>query len=129
MRDRYLRNELAVNRLGAEYKFHKTLYVAFDFDNTVFDYHDRGDEFPVIIDILKRAKNAGHKLILFTSNTGYALTCAVNHCVELGIRPDYVNESPVMDTVKPYYSILLDDRAGLNSAYKILKLFLDRTEI
>ena len=49
---------------------------------------------------------------------------------KLGIWVDYFNISPVLtDTYptehqKPFYSILLDDRSGLQSAYFILKTTL-----
>ena len=36
--------------------------------------------------------------------------------------PDYINESPLLPgTKKPFFNILLDDRAGLESAYLVLK--------
>lgn len=38
----------------------------------------------------------------------------------------YVNRSPIFrDSSKPYYNILLDDRAGLESSYRILKKLVD----
>jgi hypothetical protein len=37
----------------------------------------------------------------------------------MGLTPDYINESPIKydDTVKPYFNLLLDDKAGLNEAF------------
>lgn len=125
MKDRYLIHNEVVSRLFNDYRKHGKLIIAFDFDNTVFDYHDRGDTFPRVIDILKDARKAGHTLILFTINEGYRLQKIREHLATLGINPDYVNESPVFkDTRKPYYNILLDDRAGLESAYEHLNEFL-----
>ena len=49
----------------------------------------------------------------------------INYCKHFGIEPDYVNESPLLKgTKKPFFSLLLDDRAGLESAYYILKNIL-----
>ena len=45
----------------------------------------------------------------------------IQYCKHFGIEPDYVNESPLLPkTKKPFFSLLLDDRAGLESAYNIL---------
>lgn len=50
----------------------------------------------------------------------------VGFCKHFGIEPDYVNESPLLKgTKKPFFNLLLDDRAGLQSAYVILKNVLD----
>ena len=46
-----------------------------------------------------------------------------NECEKVGISIDYINESPPYIPFtgnKVYYNILLDDRAGLRSAYEIL---------
>ena len=47
------------------------------------------------------------------------------YCNDNKIRIDYINESPVLNTRKPYYNILLDDRAGLEEAYFTLKEVVD----
>jgi hypothetical protein len=55
--------------------------------------------------------------------------------MNLGIRVDFINESPVMRKQnilynnKPFYSILLDDRAGLSSAYNILSTTLNELNL
>ena len=49
-------------------------------------------------------------------------------CCRLGIKPDYINESPIRfdcGGFKPYFNILLDDRAGLESAYNSLKTVIN----
>jgi N-acetyl-gamma-glutamyl-phosphate reductase len=46
---------------------------------------------------------------------------------QLALKIDYYNESPLklFNTAKPYFNILLDDRAGLDSAFKTLtELFI-----
>ena len=49
----------------------------------------------------------------------------------LGINVNYINKSPLLNEQdsqwpkKPFFSILLDDRAGLSSAYNILKTALE----
>jgi MoaA/NifB/PqqE/SkfB family radical SAM enzyme len=125
MQDRYLDLNECVKRLVSDYKKHGNLYVAFDFDNTVFDYFGTSDTYPKLEKLLRFLKSRGFNLILFTANEGNKLEDIVKYCKERGFAPDYINESPVMKTSKPYYNILLDDRAGLNDAYQTLILTLN----
>lgn len=129
MTDPYLDNQLCIDRMVENWKSHKSLLVAFDFDNTVFDYHQKGYQFPKVEKVLKRARKLGCQLILFTANEGEKLERAVSYCTTNGYPPDYINESPVSSTRKPYVSILLDDRAGLSAAYEILNGALDVIEL
>ena len=123
--DRYLSTSESVKRLVNDYKTHGNLFVAFDFDNTVFDYHQVGDIFPKIEELLVRLHKLGINLILFTGNEGEKLDTIVKYCADRGYAPDFINENPIMKTRKPYYNILLDDRAGLGEAYQILLLTLN----
>lgn len=110
-----------------EWDEHGSLFVAFDFDNTVFDYHHKGFSFPAVEFLLRECKAAGLKLILFTAKeTKEELDRCVDYCKERGYEPDFINESPIMNTKKPYYNILLDDRAGLDSVATVLSLVLTR---
>ena len=52
MEDRYLNYQETLNRLVSEYKKYDSLFVAFDFDNTVFDFHNVSDTFPKIEQLL-----------------------------------------------------------------------------
>jgi len=126
MEDRYLRQKECIDRLWGELKKYDHIYVAFDFDNTVFDFHNIGDTFPRMETLLRFLKrNEEFKLILFTCNGGDKLLECIEYCKNNGYEPDYVNENPVVNNAhyvvqKPYYSILLDDRAGLGEAYLTL---------
>ena len=128
MEDRYLNDEETYNRLMIEYKKYGSLFVAFDFDNTVFDYHKTGDIFPKLEELLIKCRRFNMKLILFTANEGEKLPEIIKYCKERGYEPDYVNESPISPTRKPYYNILLDDRAGLKSSYDVLSKLLFQIE-
>jgi hypothetical protein len=125
MNDRYIRDNQVLNRLIDDYREHGKLIIAFDFDNTVSDYWGKGDEYPFVEFLLRKSKEQGHTLILFTCKSGYAATLAANECSKKGYGPDLINTSPVLNTVKPYYNILLDDRAGLRSASNVLHKFLE----
>ena len=108
-------------RLKNDYLLHGSLFVAFDYDNTVFDYHKQGIHYDKIVDLLKTCKSLGFTLILFTGNEGRALEYIKRDLKERNIPYDLINENPIMNTRKPYYNILLDDRAGLRESYNMLK--------
>ena len=90
MEDRYLNDEETYNRLMIEYKKYNSLYVAFDFDNTVYDYHKTGDTFPKLEELLIKCRKFNMKLILFTANEGEKLFEIINYCKERGYEPDYI---------------------------------------
>lgn len=113
-------------RLLEEYKSYGNLIIAFDFDNTVFDYHNTGDDYSGIIELLKTCSEKNMILILFTVTTNEEeLRSKINYLKNFGICPDYINESPLFKgSIKPYYNLLLDDRAGLESAIEQLNYVL-----
>lgn len=123
VRDPYLNTMRSLSRLQDELRTHGSLFVAFDFDNTVFDYHGKGWTFPRVEHLLIECKKLGFKLILFTAKeTQEQLHECSEYCKQRGYEPDYINTSPVMQTPgKPYYNILLDDRAGLLDAVVVLE--------
>lgn len=113
------------HRLQNDYLKHGSLFVAFDYDNTVSDYHSKGINYQKIIDLLNQCKSYGFTLILFTANEGEKLKRVTDDLDNRGIPYDYINENPIQKTRKPYYNILLDDRAGLEEAYTQLKRLTD----
>lgn len=115
-------------RLRKDYLEHKSLFVAFDYDNTVYDYHKQGINYDKIISLLRVCKSLGFKMILFTGNEGEKLEEIKNDLITRNIPFDLINENPLMHTRKPYYNILLDDRAGLKEAYNNLKKLTDEIQ-
>lgn len=130
MRDPYLSNYKVVRRLLDEYQRHGNLVVAFDFDNTIHDYHKQGYTYPRVIKLLNRCYNLGLTLVCYTGNDDIELiryTCYNNGIKEV----HYINESPIKEPSrphKPYFNILLDDRCGLRSAVEDLERTLDEIE-
>lgn len=112
-----------VVRIEKEIDTYGKLVIGFDFDNTIFDVHNKGGNYKIIIDALKECKDLGWTLCLYTAESDEEwLRWKIGYCKHFGIEPDYVNESPLLKgTKKPFFSLLLDDRAGLQSAYLILK--------
>lgn len=127
--DPYMIDTVCQERIEKEFLEHGSLFVAFDYDNTVFDYHEKGFSFPAVKSLLRRCKATGMKLILFTAKeSDEELVPIIADCKANGYEPDFVNESPVMKTIKPYYNILLDDRAGLGQSATILSSVLLKIE-
>lgn len=114
-------------RLLNDYYKHGDLIVAFDFDNTIFNYNGAADRtFFDVTHLLQECSALGFTMVLFTANEDEdKLNFCRTYCRSNEIRIDYINESPVMNTRKPYYNILLDDRAGLEEAYGILKFVVE----
>ena len=102
----------------------RKLIIAVDFDGTIVDekYPDIGVELPNCFQTLKRLKQNGHKLILWTcradnlSNTNgrKVLTEAIEYCKAKGLEFDCVNanipELGVNPLPKIYADYYIDDR-------------------
>jgi hypothetical protein len=121
--DPYFDTQRCVDRLYQWYKQHNTLIVAFDYDDTLYDFHKVGFKYTKIVKILKECEILGFTLIIFTAHTTEKecedIKKIVNKKFKLHVK--YVNCSPVMPTTKkPYFNLLLDDKAGLGQTYNIL---------
>lgn len=124
--DPYLSVGASLSRLLTEYQKYGRLIVAFDFDETVHDFHKKGYKFPKVIKLLKELKKIDCFLICFTANSdeNYVKDYLLRHKIPF----DTINEdSPYFSTGsrKIYYNVLLDDRAGLLGVYRELKTFLN----
>jgi len=122
MQHPYLSDTACVYRLLDEYKKYGSLVIAYDFDNCVFDYHSKGHNYIEIINILKEAKEINCYLIVFTAEKDLIKVKDVLNSLEIPF--DAINENPPFfksDARKIYFNLLLDDRAGLYSAYLQLK--------
>jgi len=120
--DFYLKKENTFERLLKEYKAYDSLVVAFDFDNTVYDFHQVGLEFNHVITLLQKLKKIGCYLIVFTANEDEDFV--KSYCNEKEIPFDAINDNPPFyqsNSRKIYYNILLDDRAGLRETFDHLE--------
>jgi hypothetical protein len=121
--DPYLSDIKCTERLYDDYVKHKSLIVAFDFDNTVYDYHQKGESFNNLISLLRECRRMGFYLICFTSCNDDRLPEIEKYLNENDIPYHSINgdvENIPFKGRKVYYNILLDDRAGLASAYNVL---------
>lgn len=117
--DQYLVQESAYYRLLKEYKKYGSLVIAFDFDNTVYDFHKEGHTYNQVIDLLRKLKEINCYLICWTANEDEDFVS--NYLVHNNIPFDAINENPPHfkhnNSKKIYYNALLDDRAGLEQVF------------
>jgi len=121
--DYYLDNKNAVNRLVEEWKKYGKIIIGYDFDDTVFDFHQKDRTYKNVINLLKKCKKLGAYFIVFTCCGEDEYDKIKNYLNKNKLPYDKINEN--IDFVKftgrkVYYNIMLDDRAGLSSAYKVL---------
>lgn len=116
--DFYLNPENSSNRLVDEYNKYGTLVVAFDFDDTVYDFHKKGRIYSDVIKLLQNLKAINCYLICWTGNEDSEMV--VNYLIENKIPYDALNENPPFHKSgnrKVYANAYLDDRAGLKQVY------------
>ena len=111
-----------VSRLIDTWKEHHNLVIGYDFDGTIFDTNKKGGDFGRVIELLKECSTLGFTMCLWTAEPDdKVLDWKVMYAKEIGINVDYINKSPLMSgTIKPYFNILLDDRAGLPYTFGLL---------
>jgi len=121
--DPYLDDKNCSDRLYEEYKKYGNLIVAYDYDNTVFDYHKKGYQYTELINLLKECRKLGFHLTVFTSCNDDRFPEIESYLKSNNIPYDWINDTPEFIPFKGrkvYYNILLDDRAGLSAAYNQL---------
>lgn len=119
--DEYLIVNASYLRLLDEYKKYGSLVIAYDFDNTVYDFHNKGATYDLIIQLIRELKQLNCYCICFTANENSDFVR--QYCKTNNIPLDALNENPPFFKCaerKIYYNALLDDRAGLIQVYEEL---------
>jgi len=121
--DFYLDNVNTTNRIVEEWKKYGKIIIAYDYDDTVFDFHNKGRKYTDVINLLQRCDKVGAYFVVFTCCGEDEYPKIKNYLYNNEIPFDRINNN--MDFVtftgrKIYYNVLLDDRAGLTSAYECL---------
>lgn len=116
----------AANRLVKEWKKYGDLIIAYDFDNTVYDFHKEGHIYEYVPNLLRQCKELGAKLVVFTASPTDRYSFIAEYLEKRNIPYDTINENPLgvdlPEGRKLYYNILLDDRAGLGDAVRTLEI-------
>lgn len=125
--DYYLNQDNSKQRLLKEWMKYNELIIAYDFDNTVFDYHGEGHNYNMVIDLLRKCRDVGAKFIVFTSKSESEYDFIKAYLVANDIPFDKINEDIIekFNGRKVYYNILLDDRAGLRDSFEQLSYACD----
>jgi len=108
---------------------HGKLIIGLDFDNTLRSSDDISLDTQKVIDLAQDCSLFGFDMCLWTIITGEGLDLRekVKWCQDRAINIQYANSSPIDNDSrfkgnrKPYFNVLLDDKAGLDSAYHALK--------
>lgn len=120
--DFYLNPENSSTRLIEEYNKYATLVVAFDFDDTIYDFHKKGRFYSDVIKLLQELKTINCYLICWTGQEDESFVRT--YLQENNIPFDAFNENPPFHkstSRKVYANAYLDDRAGLKQVYDELK--------
>jgi hydroxymethylpyrimidine pyrophosphatase-like HAD family hydrolase len=121
--DEFLEKGKSLRRLVEEYTKFGSLTIGFDFDGTVYDYHQTGATYHHVIDLLRDLKEINCKLICWTAQKD--LPFVETFLTENNIPFDGINTNGIelgWDSRKPFFSALLDDRAGLIQVYEDLRM-------
>jgi len=124
--DYYLDPKNSSSRLIEEYNRYQSLVVAFDFDDTVYDFHKKGRRYEAVITLLRKLKAANCYLICWTGQEN--LEFVKSYLEECNIPFDAINENPPFHSCssrKVYANAYLDDRAGLEQVYNELNELLN----
>jgi hypothetical protein len=122
-KDMYLTRFNATARLIEEWLKYGKIVIAYDYDHTVFDYLQAGHTYDKVIALLKRCNEFGADFIVFTCKGENKYDEIKDYLTTNNVPFNKINENMDhlnFDGRKVYYNILLDDRAGLDSAYKTL---------
>lgn len=112
--DEYLVRGANYHRLVREYHQYGYLVIGFDFDGTVHDYHNTGASYEMVRQLLRDLKSIDCKLICWTAHKD--LNYVKEFLERNNIPCDSINEGGIplpWKSKKPFFSALLDDRAGL----------------
>lgn len=121
MMDEYLVPGKSGQRLIDEYIKYGSLCIGVDFDGTLYDYHGTGATYDQVIDLVRKLKSIGCKIICWTAQKD--LQFVQDFLNDNDIPWDGINSNGIdlgWESRKPFFSALLDDRAGLLQVYQEL---------
>lgn len=111
MTDPYFDVDTCARRLMSEYMQHKSLIVAVDFDDTVYDFHRAGHDYGQILDLVRRCQALGFHIVLFTGTHPDRYPEQVQYLAERDIDIKFINraldEGHAGDSERPEQEILM----------------------
>lgn len=124
--DEYLIEDAAYKRLVEDHKRWGSIYVAYDFDSTVSPFHNLDASHEMVKQLIRDLKAVGATVVCWTANPDH--TFVEEYLKKENIPCDGINTDGIYlgySSKKPFFSALLDDRAGLKSMYEDLVKFLN----
>lgn len=118
-------DNVKLEKLLNAFDAHGKIIVGVDFDDTIFALDKRYTLLCAEVRALLKAVKPDAVICLYTVADNQSLQYKLELMKLWGIEPDFINESPVKlgNGVKPFFNILLDDKAGLVEAYNLLLKF------
>jgi hypothetical protein len=116
-------------KLKDVYDTHGNIILAVDFDDTIYDWKSVDLSCDYVIDLVKRCQEKlNAKVMLFTCRIDHHLDFAHRHCEEVGLKLWASNHNPDHGPTagKPFYNVLLDDKACLENVCQVLELLLEK---
>lgn len=116
-----------LQKLNDIYFEHGSLIIGVDFDDTIFALDPQREVICNSIRKLIKECKVHSEICLYTVASNQDIKYKIELMKLWGIEPNYVNESSVKlgNGAKPFFNILLDDKAGLIESYNLLKKFND----
>ena len=117
-----------LTKLYGVFSAHNNIILALDFVDTIYDWKNQGYDCPYVLDLVKRCQSKlNAKVILFTCRENNWLQFAVDYCKDNGITLYGINENPDHPPTKskPFYNVLLDDKACLGEVCQVLEKLLE----
>lgn len=127
MKDRFLNTFNQKDRLFKEWLQYGSLIVAFDYDDTIFDYHNRGDTYQTVINQIKTLGHMGCTMICFTSCDESRYSDIKKFLYDNNIPCHGINidsEKVPFKGRKIYYNVFYDDRAGIGQIVDVINLLI-----
>lgn len=124
--DKFLKEKASYDRLYDEYMKYGSLVIGYDFDSTVYDFHNEGESYEDVRQLLRDLESIGCKTICWTANKD--LDFVERFLDKNNIPFNGINSNGIplqWESRKPFFSALLDDRAGLIQVYNDLKKLVD----
>jgi hypothetical protein len=116
--DPFLQKTTVIDRLYAEYLKHKRLIIAFDFDDTLYDFKNQKFGHSFVGKLMRDCKEKNFYVVIFTASDKSRYDFIRTYIKStFNVDVDSINENPIPlpygNNGKIYYNLLLDDRAGL----------------
>lgn len=130
--DPFMDEDRVLCRLRDEFKRYGKIIIAYDYDYTINNNQGEPYEYPALIQLLKDWRAYAH-FICYSASPKNRFPTMRARLVELDVPLDFINENipgvQVPQRAKIYYSILLDDRAGLGECVRILRRLLNEIKL